>query len=419
MKIQFKSALALILCLLVFGANAQKKDLQSAKNRLNSGDYAEALNFINKAFETGKINERPDAWKTKFLIYAAIAKEQPDLEPNAKQEAYDALDQMLSINPKYDLINMAPTIGNYLNDAYNDGVKAIQNENWKAAMQDFQNFNNLYKLTKNTLYMEAAVVDTMDAQAELYKGYAFNKDGDTKQAIAIYESLEDNAYLTATDKQSIMKNLIDLYASEGDDAKVEALFDRLQKENPGNEFVINEQINYYSNKGEKDKLLKKLNEGLASDPNNSTYNYYKGILLSNMAFPPEGDAPADADDLAKQASEALELAAKSDPDNSSIEYMQGFIYYNQAVAINSKISSASNSEVAGLQRQRSIYFQQALPYMEGALDKLKKSKPGELDNNQMNTAYNVSTALKSIYGLDNQKEKIDEVNNFMSEYNIK
>ncbi len=415
----FKLLLTLLLSGFALQGTAQKKDLQSAKNRLKNKEYAKALEYINLAFETGKLDQSADAWHTKFEIYNGIANNQPDLDPKARQKSYDALVQMLSINPKFALSETADTITAYLNSAYQDSYKQLQNKNYVQSAQSAQNFIDIYRVTKDELFSSAPLLDTFYAQASLIKASAFQGDGDYQESADILEELRKDKNLSTKDQETLYNTLIMDYTELGQDDKVEELFAKAEKEMPGNQFVIQQEINYYNSKGKTDVLLKKLDDAIASNPDNSTYLYYKGIVLTNIAFPEEGDQPTDYVKIAEEASTTLAKAAEQNPDNPDLDYMQGLVYYNLGADVNQKIADAPDSELNKLNRQRSIYFQQALPFMEQAFNTLKSKGAEALTNEERTTMINSGMALKSIYGLDNKTDKIEEVSSILKNFGLR
>lgn len=418
MKLIVKSLLSLFLIFSVSGAFAQKKDLQTAKNRLKSGEYEKALEYLNSAFETGKLDDNGDALITKYQIYKAVAKNSPDLLPDAEQKTSEAMLDVLKKDPKTAVISIPQDIDALVNSSFSDGVKAYNDKDYPTAIAKFNTFNALYDATGKLLYSSAPIIDTINAQATLYKAFALQEDGQLKQSEEVLSQLKSNPYLSGDDEANVYRALINQYKKAGDDDKLLAVLNDANKKLPDNNFVVAEEIAYYDRKGETEKLLARLDDAIAKDPQNSMNYYNKGVVLTNMAFPESGEAPENYDELIAQATSALDKAAELNPDDVNVMYMQGYTYYNQAQQLQEKISNATDEELPKLNRDRLILFNKALPYMTSALALLDKVSPSKISAAQKQTAYNVGIALKSIYGLDNDTEKINSVNDFLKKFGL-
>ncbi len=400
-------------------AFGQKKDLQTAKNRLRAGEYEEALSFLDKAMATGKLDKSADAYNTKYKIYKAIAEKQPDLDPDAAQKSTDAMIQMLEIDPKYDLVSTAQDIDQKVNDAFSDGVASYSSKDFPAAIQNFDNFNRLYKVTKKSLYSEAPVLDTFDARASLYKAYAYQENGQTEEAASVMASLKSNPFLSKDDKENLYKTLLDAYVKSGDEELFQATIAETNKALPNNTFATDYEISFYSAKGQTEKLLDKINTAIEDDPSNATMYYNKGVILSNMINPEEGEAPENSMELMKEALASLAKAQELAPSNPNITYMEGFLYYNEALKLNEQIKNASDSEIDALAKAREDYFSKGLPYMEKTYEMINTYEKDTLPSEYLQTTNNVGVALKAIYGLNNKLDKIDDVNKFLQKFGLR
>ncbi len=420
MKKILRLSLVLVLTASTSMVFAQKKDLQTSKNRLKAGEYKEALEYFDKAMSTGKLDKSADAYNTKYRIYKAIAKNQPELDPDAEQKSTDALIKMLKIDPKYDLITNATNIDNLVNSSFADGIASYTAKDYKSAIESFDNFSQLYELTRETLYEGAPVLDTFNAKANLYKAYAYQEDGQTEMAAETMAKLKTSPYLEKEDKVNLYKTLLDGYIKSGDEAMFQATIAEANKALPGNSFTTDYEINFYSSKGETDKLLDKINKAIETDPQNAVMYYNKGVILSNMINPEDGgEAPENSSELMKEAVTSLAKAEELDPTNPNITYMEGFLYYNEALKLNTQIATASDSEVEGLAKAREEFFAMGLPFMEKTYQTINNYSAADLPQEYLQTTNNVGIALKAIYGLNNQMDKINEVNAFLEKFGLK
>src|SRR5690606_13704035 len=109
--------------------------------------------------------------------------------------------------------------------------------------------------------------------------------------------------------------LADIYKAQNNDASYVAVIEEGRKAFPEDQNIRNEELNYYIRTGKQDILMKKLEAAVASDPNNGELLFNLANGYNNMAFPKEGDKPANYQELIGKAEAAYEKALQISPNN--------------------------------------------------------------------------------------------------------
>lgn len=413
-KMQVKT---ILISLLLVGtglsaAHSQNKNVNRAEDDLKSGKLDEARQLIDEAATNEKTSDKAKTWYLKGEIYAAIAEKDSthSLQPDPKLTALQAFKKCLQIDPKY--TSMLLTNYKPLSDLYRafwkDGANAFNAKDYQAS---FNAFKQVKKLNDYLYGLGLGMGSKIDTMAILNMGNAAYNMGKKDTAVKYYQQLADIGY---KQEAFVYKVLLAEYRDKNDSAylatlaKAKSLF-------PNDKDFANEEISYYNEKGDMDKLLQKLKQQVAKDPNDYNEVLNLAITYDNMANPKTdsgttAELPPNHDSLFAQAVSYYKKAISLKPDDYAANFNLGLMYYNSAAHLGKQLGqlSASKADQAKqdtLLKRQSVLLDQAMPYLEKAyqvLDAKSKLDPSEL------AAYkNAIIGLEGVYARQN---KMDQYN---------
>ena len=185
-------------------------------------------------------------------------------------------------------------------------------------------------------------------------------------------------------KAEIVKNIALIYVSQDNDEKALAAMADARKENPDDIGLLISEANVYLKMGNREKFKALMEEATQKDPNNAELQYNLGVLAAEAGN-------------REQAKEYYKKAISIEPN-----YVDA--YTNLAVAIlegESEIveemnglgtSAADNKKYDALKEKRTQLYNDAIPYLEKALDLNK-------------TNINAAKTLMNIYSVLGETEK--------------
>lgn len=359
---------------------AQKMKVTSASIALQNGDLQGAIDYIESAMQNDESKAMSYAWLTKGDIYRNIyeTKLLNAKYPNALYIAKDAYMKAneLEVNPKKkkDIITGLSNIQSYFS---NEGVLKLQANEVNTAYP--------YALAAVQLdeYMNKSGLETtLDTNSV----FAFT-------LAATYLNKKDIAapYL----KQLINANFKDPFPYDayityliesGNTGEVEMYLDLARNKFPEEPTLLVDEINFYLSKGESTKVIEKLNEGIAKNPDNATMYFSRGVTYEKIG------------QLDKAMSD-YDKATQLKPDYLEAIYSKGAMFFNQAVEINKKMNDENDMKKYNIMKtDRDALYNKALPYLEQAY---------QLDKTDPNTVL----ALKEIYAVMNMQDKYNKVKN--------
>jgi len=412
-----------ILCsLLVLGAavpalNAQTKNVNKAEDDFKSGKLEEAQGLINEAAANEKTSDKAKTWYLKGEIYSALSKKDSATALGSlyRDTAFEAYKQCLKLDSKFPsmlLSNYKPLSDIYVS-YWRDGASAFNGKDYKNAFNDFKQV----KTVNDYLYgLGLGMGSKMDTMAILNIGNAaFNmgqEDPAMKDTAAIYyQQLADIKY---KDEAFVYRVLLAQYRDK-DEAKYVATLDEAKALFPNDKDFASEEISYYNEKGDMSKLVKKLEETIAQDPNNYSAVLNLAITYDNMANPRNdsgkvADLPANHDELFDKAVTNYQKAISLKPDGYAANFNLGLMYYNSAAHLGKELgqlgtTKGDQAKQDSLLKKQDSYLNEATPYLKKAFDILD-SKPS-LDPNEMAAYKNAIIGLQGVYARQN---KMDEYN---------
>lgn len=410
-----RSKIALVSALLAAfafsGAMAQSKNVRKAQSSLEDGNLKAAKSYINMAAVDEKTSEDAKTWFTKGNIYYALAKKD-SLNATGqlyRDTAFAAYQKCLKLDPKF--TNMLLTSYKPLSDLYVDywkyGANGFNSKNYEAA---FHAFKKVKAVNDYMNKLDLGMGSKIDTMAILNIGNAAYNWGKKDTAVTYYQQLADIDYK----KESfIYKVLLQEYRDK-DEAKFFATLNKAKKLFPNDKDFANEEISYYNSKGETDKLVSKLEEVVAQDPQN--YNAILNLAISydNLANPRDtGSAmPANHEELLQKAITYYKKAIELKPEGYAANFNLGLMYYNAAAHIGSKLGALTSSDRdKGIQdtllKKQNEYLDLALPYLQKAFTVLDAK--ATLDPNELVAYKNAIIGLQGVYARQSKMDKYNEL----------
>lgn len=414
LKTTFFSLLLVGMGLSFTAVQAQNKNVSKAESSLKAGKLDEAKEAIEEAVINEKTADKAKTWFVKGEVYAAIAADSTGkykgLSDQPRLEAFDAYKKCLAIDPKFTsmlLTNFKPVNDLYV-DFYRDGANAFNSKDYKNAMEDFKQV----KAINDYLYsLNLDMGSKIDTMAILNIGNAAYNLGEKDTAAVYYQQLADIKY---SEQSFIYKVLLAQYR-EKDDSKFMATLDEAKSLFPDDKDFANEEVSYYSEKGDMDKLVKKLEEQVSADPDNYNAILNLAITYDNMSNPKDSAdivTPEQHDEFFNKALTYYKKAIEMKPDAYAPPFNLGLMYYNAAAAIGKQLGQLTSSKEDQAKQDSLIAKQnglldQSLPHLEKAY-KILDGK-SNLDPNEMVAYKNAIIGLQGVYARQNKMDQYNEL----------
>ena len=152
-------------------------------------------------------------------------------------------------------------------------------------------------------------------------------------------------------------------------------------ENPA---YLGMMVNAYIDRGEPEKAMQKIDDGIAANPTDYNLYYTKGILIESSV---KDETPADrAAQANATATECYKKAIELKPDDALSHYQFGRITANSAYKINDDSSALSNNEY------NKVREQQILPMFRTAVEHLEQAYSLDAES-----AHNALPILRNLY----------------------
>jgi tetratricopeptide (TPR) repeat protein len=362
-----KKLLFLMLMLVAVAVSAQKKqkpNITKALKAMQDGQLAEAKQIIDDATTYEKTMNDGKTWYYRGLIYAAIdTTSNPATKALAEDpfkiamESFEKADQMAKGGSEYFVtepggvipVTKTQQMGQLANHYLNRGAALYQSDSLEEAVKYFE---------------KTQVILPDDTIAYFYAGIVASSMEDHDKAIANLEKYLEKGG-TSSDAYSVM---INTYSGAKDDKEKALEVARRAKEKfPENPEFPKVEIGLLIELEKVEEAKKGLEEAVAQDPNNKTYQFYLGYVNSKLE---------NWEEAKKNFSEALRV----DPSYFDAQYYLAQIYMIDASKVmdqlkNLGITAADKKKQAELDKLLVEKFRVALPHWE----KAEKLKPNDLD----------------------------------------
>ncbi len=382
-----------------------------------NNDLGEAKKYIDEAAEIikqkGEGAVKPKSM-SKFYYYVGKINMQisntPDLAaqyPNATDEAFEGYTKLIDYEERIGKKKYTKTAILDLQTVANSyaklGIDAAGKKDYASAYTYFMKSYDLKKkpyigVTDTTLLYNASVMayqaenytEALARNKQLvefgYSGLVFSaKNSETGEVDAFGSkrqaemAVKSGKYTDLTSDGDLRASLIlttaRLSLKTGDTTAYNDYIQMGRTKFPGDEALLNEELNIYLQSEQFEKALVNLDQAIVNDPENKLYYYIKGFIQQNSM--------KDIESAQLSYSKALEI------DSMYLDplYMNGLIYVEEANAIAKEMNALplnATSKYNKLKKDQAAQFAKALPYFE----KARKVSPKDKDT---------LTALAEVY----------------------
>ena len=375
--LNFKFTVA-VMAMLPLGLFAQK-DVVSAYNANQDGDYLKAAEFIDQAILDAKANIKEKTWRYRGNIYTNLAADSALYAqvPDALDKAVASLAKAdeLDVKQRYSSERMAD-IARGATIAGNSGISYFNAGVYGRAGELF--------VTASEMTQLLGAVDTM---AIFNSALCFEKASMYDRAVDQYMMCGGYGYQVP----DVFLFAANIQKMEGDTASALTTLQNARADFPREQALIIEELNIYLVAGQFQLAKENLMLAAEQDPTNEILWFSLGSVYDNLGMQDEA-----VDAYAKS------LGIKADYFDAN--YNLGALYFNKAVQMvneandmwKPRMSKDEAAKQKDLEEGGKAMFSTALPYLEKAL---------EVEPNDRETL----RSLRDIYARVGMDEKMLEV----------
>lgn len=347
--LNIKSTVA-IMAMLPLGLLAQK-DVVSAYNANQDGDYLKAAEFIDQAILDEKANVKEKTWRYRGNIYTNLASDSalyaqvPDALEKAAASFVKA--DELDLKQRYSSERMAD-IARGATIAGNSGISYFNSGVYGRAGELF--------VTASEMTMMLGAVDTM---AIFNSALCFEKASMYDRAVDQYMMCGGYGYQVP----DVFLFAANIQKMEGDTAKALTTLQSARQDFPREQALIIEELNIYLVAGQFELAKENLMLAAEQDPTNEILWFSLGSVYDNLGM---------QDEAVDAYTKSLGIKA----DYFDANYNLGALYFNKAVQMvneandmwKPRMSKDEATKQKELEDGGKAMFSTALPYLEKALD---------------------------------------------------
>jgi tetratricopeptide (TPR) repeat protein len=347
--LNIKSTVA-IMAMLPLGLLAQK-DVVSAYNANQDGDYLKAAEFIDQAILDEKANVKEKTWRYRGNIYTNLASDSalyaqvPDALEKAAASFVKA--DELDLKQRYSSERMAD-IARGATIAGNSGISYFNSGVYGRAGELF--------VTASEMTMMLGAVDTM---AIFNSALCFEKASMYDRAVDQYMMCGGYGYQVP----DVFLFAANIQKMEGDTAKALTTLQSARQDFPREQALIIEELNIYLVAGQFELAKENLMLAAEQDPTNEILWFSLGSVYDNLGM---------QDEAVDAYTKSLGIKA----DYFDANYNLGALYFNKAVQMvneandmwKPRMSKDAATKQKELEDGGKAMFSTALPYLEKALD---------------------------------------------------
>ena len=362
---------------------AQKHNVVNASISLRNQELSDAKKYIDESFINESTANAAKMWNYRSKIYLQIAQKQPEIDSEAIFKATESHIKCLQTDKKGRIIVRKWTA----EEDVKTGLIQCGYLLFNTALDKY-NANDYNSALKHY----SAIFDIIPLDTE-------NQLGKIKKDIILYEMFRCSKALNDISKSkdyleqlialkfnhsSVYVEMSNIYQEEGNTDKALSYLNLGRESLPGDQGIINAEINLYIKLGRTAELIEKLTEAITLDPQNEILFFNRGTIYDQ-----EGEF--------ENAENDYKAALEINPESFGSNYNIGALYFNSAIEHNNKANSSSNNKVYKNSKDKANkMFALALPYLE---------KANKLDNND----YNTLLSLKQLYYMNGDYKKSDEM----------
>jgi len=370
---------------------AQNPKVVSAYNYLKSGQLDKAKENIDAACIHPQTQGNAKTWLYRGNVYLAIsATDDPkfkELHPSPLEEAYDAYQKSIAIDPEYAQPTASPASAQMglliiAEQHYNKGVELFNSRQYEKAIQEFdltRKINGIFSIKDSLATYNAAICAI---QIE-----------DHEKAIQYLKELVIMSYMSPL----VYSTLATLYKEQGDNDKALQVIKGGKTKFPNDLGILIAETNVYLATGDIEKAQQTLQIAVEKDPTNPILYFTVGSNYDQMT---RKDSISDSDRaiLLDNAIAAYEKAIELDPKYFDAYYNLGALYFNEGVRIFEAAQDILDMKVyTPMKEQYEAHWAKAIPYLESAHELLP------------NDVYTLQS-LKTLYARLSMMDKLKDIN---------
>ena len=346
--LNFKSTVA-VMAMLPLGLFAQK-DVVSAYNANQDGDYLKAAEFIDQAILDAKANIKEKTWRYRGNIYTNLA-----ADSALYAQVPDALDKAvasfakadeLDVKQRYNSERLAD-IARGATIAGNSGISYFNAGVYGRAGELF--------VTASEMTQLLGAVDTM---AIFNSALCFEKASMHDRAVDQYMMCGGYGYQVP----DVFLFAANIQKMEGDTASALTTLQNARADFPREQALIIEELNIYLVAGQFELAKENLMLAAEQDPTNEILWFSLGSVYDNLGM---------QDEAVDAYTKSLGIKA----DYFDANYNLGALYFNKAVQMvneandmwKPRMSKEEATKQKNLEEGGKAMFSTALPYLETAL----------------------------------------------------
>lgn len=365
-----KQALA-ILAFVPFALLAQK-DVVSAYNANQDGDYLKAAEYIDKAIENPKANIKAKTWHYRGDIYTNLAADSasyavyPDafqrvLESYAKSEELDLKNRFLE--DRFKQLERAALVAQLLAGEFYE-------------QEDYQNAGNHF-LYAVDLAKGASIPDTSLSSLRLNAAVCFMNGENYLNAIDQYLICGAKGYgvpdvFTSASRAALLIS---------DTTKALEILTNARMDYPSDQGLIIEELNIYLARGAMGQALQNLRLAAERDSQNTSIWMALGNVLDGLSktkaeeatAKEDAEIQAESEMLRQQSIDAYKTCISIEPSHFEANFNLGALYFNTGGDMKNKsngfplkMTKAQQAEFDALLEESIENFKIAMTYMEVA-----------------------------------------------------
>ncbi|MCC6600646.1 MAG: tetratricopeptide repeat protein [Crocinitomicaceae bacterium] len=352
------------LCFAVFISCAAlaQPNLTSAFNANKSGDYEEAVSYIEKVASDPKATAKEKYWRYRGNIYLNIAKD-PALSakyPDALATAVDSYLKGMALDTHGDYKNeVSVSLADAQSIVLSHAEKSYNSKDFCSAAKSF----DLAALISDKFSI-------IDSAAIFNAAYCFDKCGNIEGALKGYKRCGEIGY----NVPDVFRYSSELYTKMGKKEEALKVLSEARAKYPKDSDLLRSEVNIYLNENQYDKaetLLKSLTE---TDAKNEAIWFVLGVTYEKLGKKAEEE-------------EAYKKALLIKPDYYDALFNLGAMYFNEGLDKEKGCADIPAREKAQYEEcvsKSKIYFSNASAHLEKAY----KLKPEDRE---------IISALKDAY----------------------
>lgn len=367
-----------LFTVVLFTQCSQKGKVNVAETYIENGDFEEAEERLELAFE----DEKASVWPKTYIVAAklAAAKYQEEKDMQLLQEAVDHYMKAIELDKEsggrfQNEIKVALTF--FQNELTNAGVENFQEQNFENAMKAFE---DVLKINNLDMFQEDSEEEVVDTAIVYNAGLAaYNSENWEEAAKYLEKSIEYNY-----GEGDAVLLLHQVYGSMQDSSKMIQNLKTGFEKYPEDDRLLTQLINFYLKTQQNDEAMEYLNQAVKVNPKNPSFYYARAVLH---------DQNQEYDEAIDDYKKAIEL----EEGYFDALFNLGVIYYNKAIEQMNVANEETDHEKFQEEKAKADeLFEKALPYMEGAYE----ARPEE---------ESVLESLRGLYYRFEMNEKYEEV----------